>query len=287
MKCRTFVAVEIIQHINFMIMKNKLLSIIARNFAFILCACLFHGCESEKEDMLLMESEMINSVEFEDVIIASYTLQTSLEDIMKGCNGKDLNPKSRKELFLKLWSEGDISKKLDNLNNTKKVLQRRHPDFFKLSKEQKESCIRTCIKRSKRVNTAKLRLGISPFQTRGNDNRVESYSSKKEVLNYTSEWVKDSNYVEAAVFVHQNGKYTFLTTDSNTIRSAMFPLGRSSVGVHVNVGQDSLSPLTEVWHTHRDTIKYSTEDSLAAEKYPELNWGIIYKDSVHIFYYAK
>lgn len=270
-----------------MIMKNNLLSIAVQNFVFIFCAWLFCGCESEKEEILLQESEMINSVEFEDAIIASYTLQTSLENIMIGCNKKDLHPNSRKNLFLKLWSEGDINEKLDNLNEKKKILQRRHPDFFKLSKEQKESCIRTCIKKSRRVNTAKLRLGISPFQTRGDDDRIESYSSKEDVLKFTSEWVKDSNYVEAAVFVHQNGKYTSLITDSNTIRRAMFPLGRSSVGVHVTVGQDSQSPLTEVWHTHRDTIVGSSDDTLAAKKYPELNWGIIYKDSVHIFYYAK
>lgn len=269
-------------------MKIKFLSITL----FFVVTVAFYGCESdwdgEEELSKSVESEIINSTDFEDVVIASNSLQFSLEKLSIECNKKDLDPETRKRVFLALWSEEKMESKLQTFNDKKKAFRDKWPVFFTLNEKQKNFCLKTCNDRSLRVNTALLRLGFSPFQTRTDGGKItETFSSKQSALNHASEWVKDSNYVEAAIFVHENGKYTFLVTDKNTVSKAEFPLGTSSLGIHVTQGENKESPITEVWHTHRNTSDCSTGDSLAAEKYPSLNWGIVYNDSVHYFHYAK
>jgi hypothetical protein len=130
----------------------------------LLSAVFFIGC-SQEEDELLYEA-ILNSAELEEYVIAGADFQQSLAVFTAGLNKIDFStlevtyePGWVKVVHLPVSSVG-IEEKIKNLNEKKKVLLKKFPQFAS-SLENSKEYFRQSIENSVNVRSELLKLGFN------------------------------------------------------------------------------------------------------------------------------
>ena len=274
------------------IKKINFVNLILANGIFTLVVFLNCSCESDLSEEVTIEYEIAYSEELENMIIASYDMQRSIEELSKELNregkGKEILSliNSCEGGILKLPLLTDLDNKVRIFNERKKDLLDKYPDFFSNSPETRNSLMKECLKNSRRVNREMLRLGYSPFQTRsyGDDWNEESYSSRDEAISDLNNSINDPNYVEALMYVFRDGTAKVITSSSSSAQHCNTVGIEKRNDLYYYTGHPS-SPIDAIIHTHRDSKDPSITDQNQVSKYPGVKFGILYNG--YVYYYGE
>lgn len=211
------------------IFKNSRAIVLTLAFISIIPSAIFiQSCSYDKEKTIedeLVDSEIINSTELEQYIIAGADLQQSLANISSTLNKIDFST-LEVDYNVDGWKKvvhiprdlinpnEEIEEKVQILNEKKEALLKKFPQFSSLKRDVGEKYFRQCVESSINVSDEFLRLGINtsrPLLKSGPNEANGSYIHQDQcyLYQFLGSWVTTTNpdYQELWIMKFQDGTY--------------------------------------------------------------------------------
>ena len=252
--------------------KNSLLIVI-----LTICSVTF-SCQKEdgNNEESLFSSEIINSNEFKEFIIAGANVKKSLEifkeelskinfynlETVYDSNGNKIThlPPSIQEL--------NLEKKILHLNITKKDLISKFPQLKTISSSRFIEYANKCIETIK-DDPSSLTKSTTEL----------SFDNTTELVGYLYNWTLSPDYVEVAIYFFGDGTSLVVLDSANTQNSCVISF--TTYGhAHFYNGKHIVS----VSHTHRDSFQPSDADKAILDSMPYCSHSIFYSGSFYYYY---
>jgi len=203
--------------------KVRVFSIGTALVSIIFIGVFLQSCNDEDKIPDTIDEEVINSPELEEYIIAGADFQQSLAAFTAGLNKIDFTtlevtyePGWIKVVHLPVSSVG-IEEKIKNLNEKKKVLLKKFPQFASL--ENSKEYFRQSIENSVNVRGELLKLGFNsskPLLKSGSEGSFSNWPNTFYLSNFLDSWVNSPDYVEAIILLFDDGYWGVYIDSQNT-----------------------------------------------------------------------
>ena len=170
-----------------------------------------------------------------------------------------------------------IEEKIQNLNEKKRELFAKYPQFALLSEQEKNCYFRMCIKNSEYVNGRLLELDIDvnrPMTKGASDERIISTGAVDNVLEFFGNWA-DNNYNEIVVLSFSDGTSMYYYTSDNTNNSCFTP----EMKCENNKYYYGNKQVTAIIHSQPNSSTPSSADLDA--RLPGISYSIYYGGALH------
>lgn len=255
-------------------MKPKILFL---HLIVTLCTVTTSCQEQEEYENIQFSSEIINSNEFKNFIIAGAEIKQTLNlfnnEISK-INISDLetttDPDGNKIAYLPSSIQDlNIEQKISNLNQIKNDLLTKYPQLKTISSSQFIEYVDKCIKNIKIVPTSLTKSPISEL----------TFDNTAELTGYLYNWTLSPEYVEVVIYFFGDGTSLVVLDSANT--------PNSSVVTFTTYGQSHFyngKHIISVSHTHRESGSPSEADKNLLKSMPYCSHSIFYNGAFRYYY---
>jgi hypothetical protein len=270
--------------------RMSLLGLIVMVMCVISLGIFTQSC-SRYDEPDTLDSNIVNSTEMEEYIIAASDFKRTLSDFEKEISKVDFSKlevafdtDGRKIMRVPAFVRDlKIDEKLRSFNQKKEALQGKYPQIVSFTKETNTKYVQQCIRSSLKVKNKLLKMGIDINQPKLKVSVIESFNNSNEYCAYLASWVSSADYVEIVLVIFKDGSAKAYSDPRNTERMCKSPgFSKSNGEWHVN-GDLEQRPIEYVTHTHTNSAVPSPADSTARKQYPDLTFTVYY-DGVMNYY---
>lgn len=191
---------------------------------FAVLGITLYSCQKEDDDYNY-SPEIVNSLEFQEFIIAGADIKHSLAIFEKEISKVDfsnletvIDPNGNKIEYLPaVIRELNIEQKILRVNQLKEALICKYPKLASLSPNNFDMYVKKCVEQSTEVNTSLLNKDINIYQPLTKEIISEFYCGNTgEMSRYLQSWIGTPGYVEVAIFMYADGSAYVVIDNRNT-----------------------------------------------------------------------